>query len=169
MGNYVRRHQKRLACIPDAPENCCLNCDFLVNKTNPDHPFSIGQPERQGLWDGLGESDPKTMTEDILAKYRCHMGVWEQGSIEASNVWDCSQVIEDRGGDCFFYPHEHRRRLDVTVKLERRAADRREAKEDRKLTRKAFWVAFAALIAAILATLANFLWNVWTHFHPLKS
>ncbi len=181
-----RRHQKLLVCIPDAPENCCLNCDLLVNKKIPDHPFSISQSERQGLWDRLGASDPKKMTEDILATYKCHMGVWEQGSIiveienklskmgrttteEPSNVWDCSQVIEDRGWDCFFYPYEHRRRLDTTVKLERRAANRREAKEDRKLTRNAFWIAFAALIAAIVATIANLLWNVWTHFYPLKS
>ncbi|MCD6406171.1 MAG: hypothetical protein J7M19_10125 [Planctomycetes bacterium] len=56
--------------------------------------------------------------------------------------------------------------LPAAVELERRAADRREAERDRALTRGAFWVAFAALVVSILATVATLAWNIWTHFYP---
>ena len=188
MAACTKWRRKPPVCGQDAPENCCLNCDFLVTKENPDHPFSINEQERKCLLSELTKDkrDPRRMTNDVLSKYKCYKSIWEQGGIEQevknqpaeangtttkgqSKIWDCSQVIQDRGDSCFFFLYELRRRLVATAELEGRVSTRREAEKDRKLTRRAFLVAFFALIISFLAFVANLIWNAWAHYHPFSS
>lgn len=166
---YWRRHRS---------ERCCLNCHFLVDKRFSGYELPVVEWMRKKLWDKLTRSDPRRMTEDILGDYKCHKGFWEMGSKEnrienrtrpgsglseqAAIVWDSSEVIIERGEDCFFYSHMEGRHLSVVEELERRAADRREGKRDRRLVKIGVWIAAIALIL-------NLGWSIWEHFNPPKT
>ena len=145
----------------DLPEKCCLNCHFLV-KTRGDDKCLVAE-DRHVLRSG-GTPCQDEQKHDIACLHR----VWRWSSLlspeERSDLH--GEVTRDRGESCFFHPYTHGMALKPARALERRNAISRDAEKDRKLTRKAFRVAFVALIVSILATLATLIWNIWAHFHP---
>ena len=92
--------------------------------------------------------------------------VWEDMSPVAGESRDYARMTVNRAGKCFFYPYAQRMSLEAASELERRDTEHREGRLDRQLTRRAFRVAFAALIVSILATLAGLVWDIWKHHHP---
>ncbi len=98
----------------------------------------------------------------------CACDVWSIATGPEGAEKAKKHVLQPWDDSCFYFPYSPKMSCPTAKELERRAANRREAEKDRKLTRRAFWVAFTALVVSILATLANLLWNIWTHFHPFK-
>ena len=145
---------------------CCLSCHFLLKRSYvgpEDHAFSVTCGERRKLAEG---TDPG----EVFGNERnmeCSKHVWDYANLHIDLRRHIRELLQqDRGESCFFYPFAEGMFLPAAVELERRAADRREAERDRALTRGAFWVAFAALVVSILATVATLAWNIWTHFYP---
>ena len=179
----------------NVPPKCCLNCHFMMADEDG---YPVPETKRRE-WRGMLTGNTKIMTEtdlprEILGQFRCFKGVWckrsqvqdaKQEMYKAADAsqgipdlsWRPSQLIEDRGDRCFFYPHTDRLSMEAANELERREAGRREAEKDRKLTRYAFYVAFAALVASSMVGAANLgwsfitgiiraSWTVWANFHP---
>ena len=152
---------------PNIPEKCCLRCHFLKKWMREENGkeicFELSTEERQCLL--VGE---KWNTSPVPWSLACHKNVWDSANFRKDSCRDIPVITtQDRGESCFFYPHTPGMFFPAAVVLEERAANRREAERDRALTRRAFWVAFTALIVSILATIVNLIWNVWNHFHPL--
>ena len=146
------------------PQKCCLNCHFLVEYKL--RPGSFGSPvSKQYRTEIL--SDPTARDNKLEKRFQacaCYMGVWspattiEEAKEDLGNRdWD--RVVRERGESCFFWPHDNRLSIEAARELERREADRREAKQDRKWAKIGVWVAAIALIA-------NLLWSVYQHFNP---
>jgi hypothetical protein len=91
--------------------------------------------------------------QDWFRLFKCHHNVWGPWlCLENKHMF--TEVMKPRG-KCFFFEYLDGMGMPVAVELERRAAAQREAEKDRALTRRAFWVAFAALLVSIAATIAN--------------
>jgi len=113
---------------------------------------------------------------DMLHEHRCFREVWtpaekldeaaEDLSANGRQSRDYARMTKNRAGKCFFYPYEQRMSLEAAAELERRETEHLEGKRDRQLTRRAFWVAFAALIASVCAALAGLVWDIWKYHHP---
>jgi hypothetical protein len=145
------------------PKKCCLNCHFLEIWTpGPDaqgwHSF-VSNEKRAKLaenpWIVFGEQ----------SALQCFQGVWDSANLGEDKPDTRAMLTCDRNEVCFFYPYTPAMYFPVAKELERRAAGLREAEKDRALTRRAFRVAFAALIVSILATVATLAWNIWVHYH----
>jgi hypothetical protein len=90
----------------------------------------------------------------------CAKDAWDAANFRPDSITDISQVLTlDRSDTCFFFPHSPGMFLSAATEVERRLSGRREAEKDRALTRRAFWVALAALVVSILANVANVMLN----------
>jgi len=157
---------------PHIPTQCCLNCHFLETWHRDDSGetwhSAVSETERDQL--GNGEHPHVIFEQDqVLA---CYKRVWDHANLPEATRKRVKEkgirtlLAQRRGYSCFFYPHTPGLFLPAASTLERRTADRRAAEKDRALTRRAFRVAFAALIVSIAALLANLFWNIWAHYHP---
>ena len=167
----------------DLPKKCCLKCHFLlvvskldgIGDSSEEHVLPADREQREKLAAGtVPKEDAQFLfPQNIL----CHKEVWDGANFKTDE--DILGIVRKprlyKVEPCFFYPYNPGMPLPVAEELERRATDRREAKMDRYLTnqslrqsRRAFRVAFAALIASILLSAATLIWNIWQHFHPFK-
>jgi len=142
----------------EIPERCCLNCVFLYDPSQDGKPKpSLDRQTR----DRLRVSDPignRTL--------QCYQEVWDAKAVKDEPESKLDRLLrEDRGEFCLFYPYKPNVFPAAAKHLERRAADRQEAERDRALTRRAFWVAFAALMVSIFAILAQLTWDICKHIH----
>jgi len=140
------------------PDRCCLNCQFFLKRVHA-----------MGLAGGEITSDERKTLEQRFTKgsgkwlmdvvgFKCHQGVYDK---KDASDWD--QILpKDRKESCFFFPYHEGMDVKAADVLERRIADRCEAERDRALTKRAFWVAFAALVVSILATIASIIVQVAT-------
>ena len=137
-------------------KRCCLECHFLKqwmrDKNGETYSFETSLSQRTRL--AAGEN-PKTvlLPDHSLA---CHQQVWDTANFREDSDKNVQGIVTaERGESCFFFPRTPGMFFLAAAKLEHRVADRREAERDRFLTRRAFYVAFGALIVSIVATIAN--------------
>lgn len=102
----------------------------------------------------------------------CYFGVWDAGEPTpqepgSTRDLDC-YVSKPRGEKCFYFGYTPGMGFAAAEELQRRAADRREAARDRALTRKAIWVAVAALIASIVIATATLSCDIWKYYQPSR-
>ena len=149
------------------PDKCCLNCHFLV--------AYVGQrPDDDAEWAPVYPTFLRYIIEDMESpidmprigreRFCCHWRVFVGKELNGQEELH-SELLADRGETCFFFPRHDGMSLGAAGTLERREADRREAERDRSLTRRAFKVAFAALIISILVAVANLVWDLWKYHH----
>ncbi len=147
------------------PTSCCLNCAFLMGSVKVKGGYLDECPLSQSRRDefrehGLPSSSHRhVMKNGTELNFQCHKGVpgvkWQP-----STEW-----LRPRTDECFFFPYLEGRGLVATKELERREADRRQAKRDRKWAKIGVWVAIFALVV----TLMWGMWSIWQHFNPPKA
>jgi len=168
----------------EAPRRCCRACHFLAKLTPPTihakdadnspTPSELSHDERELLAGG----GPASSVVGKASTIACYRGVWDQGYITASGLKKSQKEIitGERGESCFFYPFTPGMFFPAARELERRQANRREGERDREVTReegqkdrrhtrRAFKVAFLAVVIAATAILADLGWNIWQHFN----
>ncbi len=147
------------------PTSCCLNCAFLMGSVEAKGGYLDERPlsesrRKEFREHGLPSSSHRHVMENhIPINFQCHKGVWG---------WKCKpdpQWLRDRSDECFFFPYVEGRPLEATVELERREADRRKAKRDRKWPKIGVWVAILALLVLVLGLMGG----MWKHFNPPKA
>ena len=163
--------------IPHPDTRCCYNCHFLMayqHRADGDHAiFEISLDKRTKLLDAT----EKQHIHNIIGPANflgCKKWIWKHNRRTKSPIPLASDLTRDHGDSCFFHRYTEGMSFGATEVLEARAADRREAERDRDLTRhalnlsrRAFWISFAALIVSIAATIGTLLWNIWAHFNPV--
>lgn len=137
---------------PSLPARCCRSCHFfMAQPRNSAVIHCVTTEERDNL-------DAGRDTDWFSAS--CERDVWRCKAPCTSELAFRTDIRRDRGEECFFYPHTPGMRGQAAQELERRAAGRREAEKDRRLTRDALrqskraakaakWTAIAAIIAAL--------------------
>ena len=94
---------------------------------------------------------------------KCYQGVWNAKAVENNPENELDQLLrEDREEFCLFYPYKPNVFPAAAKHFERRDADRREAKQDRKWAKIAVWVAAGALIL-------NLAWSMYQHFSSPRA
>jgi len=85
----------------------------------------------------------------------CHFGVWDEGHNFDKAARHAVIVETDRHDFCFFWRHRPAMLLPAAEVLQKREAERREARYDRKLTIVGLWIAAMALAVNLLVELAD--------------
>ena len=144
------------------PTSCCLNCAFLMGSVEAETGYLDERPLSESRRNefrkhGLPSSSHRhVMKNGTPINFQCHKGA-PGVKCKPSTEW-----LRDRTDECFFFPHVEGRPLAATKELERREADRREAKRDRKWAKIGVWVAAIALVLSLA-------WSIWQHFNPPKA
>ena len=149
---------------------CCLSCHFLSqwdraprsNTQERRDPLTFDQRKRLARGD-----EPQKVASRADCVLGCAHNVWDANNWR-QDVYESITDIVPRtvNEDCFFLPYRPGMPWPTAKELERREANRREAGKDRQLTRRAFQVAFGALLVSITAFVANLIWNIWVYSHP---
>lgn len=161
---------------PHPANRCCYNCHFLMSyqyRADGDHAiFAKSFGDRTKL---LAATEKQHIHEIIgNANFLgCQKWVWHHHQ-ETKHLEPLAPFLtQNRADCCFFHDYTEGMSFEAGTMLEAREADRREAERDRdltrhslKLSRRAFWISFVALIVSIAATCATLIWNIWAHFHP---
>ncbi len=128
--------------------SCCRDCHFLMKWDRTHNGLELkmetAQDERLRLAQG------KDLNSVIGDNYSiaCFQNVWDWANRRKDSDDNLQRVLtRDRGETCFFYPHTPGMFFPAAAELERREADRREAKRDRKLTK---WEIVIGLFCAVL-------------------
>ena len=135
----------------DLPEVCCLKCHFFIRHPqafgpgwNHSRPLAykeivtdVGRREVVNhVFEKFLDSD---MTEFTFC-YGCDNDVWDSEGLDADQAGVGALVLAEatraRGRGCFYYAHADGTSLAAAKELERRKVARREARDDRKVTRK---------------------------------
>jgi len=128
--------------------------------------------ERQKLAEA-GEDKFAAVMEELMGKshFSCIKGVWDAELVNPPIAANVRQVIRaDRGDLCFFLQQQPEpMALEAAEELERRSADRREAENDRKLTRRALKYMFGALLVSVAALLLNWGCDVVSYLRTRRS
>jgi hypothetical protein len=145
---------------PELPEECCMNCHFLrknvlIGKAEGSR-HELSSADRAALRRCRGRESAEAFaayTQAFLCLYDVVSTMDKRLVGAKENI--PRDLTADRRDQCFFYPFHEGMSFETAQILEMRAANRREAERDRALTRRAFWVAFAALVVSIMATIAS--------------
>ena len=140
-------------CSSSRHENCCLNCHFLMKwnrqPNGSDWKFGIAHDERTHL------ACCKAPEEVLGGDYSlaCYQKVWDWANRRKDSENNLIRVLtRDRGETCFFYSYTPGMFFPGAVELERREADRREARRDRKVAWWSVGIGLAGIVVgAILA------------------
>ncbi len=147
--------------LRDVPRRCCVRCHFLVaeREVTP----SLLERDQELTW---GERRSLLTSQDFLRELRlervyCYKSVWGDSHYPVdSDEKEFMERIpgglrEDCGETCFFLPYRKTMSLETAAKLERREADRREAKRDRRLViiAGAIGAAVGAIIVSVLTAM----------------
>lgn len=152
----------------DPNRECCRHCHFFGQLLRNEKDgqkwtnfYSLDLATRAGFEAG-------TYPLSVLRASGCGRGVWSPAYDQLQGVnEDLREKIRvNRAGRCFFLQYSIGMTLDTAIEIQRSNAADYRAAEDRKLTRRAFWISVAALIVSVLSDLG---WSVYSHFHPYKE
>ncbi len=140
---------------------CCVNCHFLMKwdrdlsslQGNPSAPQELkdfvtaqerGALRKDGGLEAFGNEDGRIGSYNLA----CYQNVWDSANFRKDSPRDIRIIVtRNRGESCFFYPYTPGMFFPAAAELERREADRREAKRDRGLTK---WSIILGIIAALV-------------------
>ena len=88
-----------------------------------------------------GEDMPAFLPEH----FQCHHLVWDGQALKDREAF-LKVVGLERNDSCFFFPRDRRMAMEAAEILERREANRREAKKDRHLVK---WSIIAGVVGAV--------------------
>ncbi len=113
---------------------CCRDCHFLMKWHRITDGGEIKMPIARDERLRLAKGDPSKSVIGDDYSIACVHGVWDSANPRKDSETNLVRVLtRDRGESCFFYPHTAGMFFPAATELEKRDADRREARRDRKV------------------------------------
>lgn len=180
--NSTMNEQQTSTKLPPSKKHCCYNCHFLClwnrvpGNDNLETCFdSVPSEKREIFFLNPKKNDKikKGIDDKTGWHLRCRKEVWDSANFQSDQEKNIPKNLSmNRGDTCFFYKYIPGICFPAAYELKRRESDRREAEENRKLTRKnamtAQKTAWAAIIVALLSVGVTITNIVWTKVIPIS-